>query len=521
MASTETRTGFRLPWVSDAHQSAETPTEEEQMEPAATSPEPNPGQEAVDQRPSPDLAVSVPADPTSDAPAPEPAAARPTRRPTKFLADLARAMHSAAEAERQQILDRFQGEAKAFIETIHERSAAEATELRSEADEDIAGIREWSKAEIARIREKTDERVADRKAELERASETHAARTEQQIERVNEAVGAFENEMSSFFDVLLAEEDPSRFTELASNLPEPPSLEAVAAAASASRFPRATTPSATTEPADGGWGAAAEPMAGASQPGWEATAAEPTAAEPTAWPEEPTPAVEDVTEAPTVEGSSPAEAASDETYAVDMAMESGSETQAEVPDATIAGTETGDEAATAEAPSDTDEAAVPAPAPTTAFEEDTYAVDPRVAALGLSPDFGAAEAEAAAAIGDELPDDGSGEEIATIDDETLASRLAGLVPTTPAGPSSQTQVIVSGLVSVASIAGFKRGLARLTGVQAVSVASGPDGEFVFIVTGSSDADLGSSVATLQGFAVQVTSVTADRIEVVAHDPDAA
>ena len=50
----------------------------------------------------------------------------------------------------------------------------------------------------------------------------------------------------------------------------------------------------------------------------------------------------------------------------------------------------------------------------------------------------------------------------------------------PAEPHT-TRVVVTGLVSVASIAGFKRNLSRVAGVQSVGVSSGPDGEFVFAV----------------------------------------
>ena len=56
--------------------------------------------------------------------------------------------------------------------------------------------------------------------------------------------------------------------------------------------------------------------------------------------------------------------------------------------------------------------------------ESTDADDPRLAALGLSPDLGAAEAEAAA-VGRRHE---RRREIQTIDDDALAARLAGLVP---------------------------------------------------------------------------------------------
>jgi hypothetical protein len=515
MASTETRTGFRLPWVSDAHQGADTSAEEEQMDPAATDPEPNPAPETVDQLASPPgVATPTPAQAPVHAQAPEPPAPRPARRPTKFLADLARAMHAAAEAERQEILERFQAEAKTFIETIHERSATESAELRASADEDIAGIREWSKAEIARIREVTDQRISDRKSELERASEAQAGRIERQIEHIHGAVGAFEDEMARFFEALLAEEDPSRFADLASNLPEPPSLEAVAAATrNAPPKPLVAEPP-TADVIEDRWGAIAAAPGEAAAPGDEqmtADAAEPAEAEAQAEVEPGTAEVEAQAEVEPgtaeVEAQTEAEPATAEMAAelpVEVAEEAAYETQtAEVAGEVAAQAES---VATAAAPS---------------FDEDTLQVDPRVAALGLTPDFDAAEAEAAADLSGELTDDGSGEEIAVIDDETIASRLAGLVPAAPSGPSIQVQVVVSGLVSVASIAAFKRGLARLAGVQSVSVASGPDGEFVFTVTGPGDGDLAGSVASLPGFTVDVTGVTGDRIEVVAHDPDAA
>ena len=54
------------------------------------------------------------------------------------------------------------------------RAAEEIAELRRSADEDVAAIRDWSKAEIARIREETESRISGRKAYLEGELEEHA-----------------------------------------------------------------------------------------------------------------------------------------------------------------------------------------------------------------------------------------------------------------------------------------------------------------------------------------------------------
>ncbi|HYN48298.1 MAG TPA: hypothetical protein VER83_05480, partial [Candidatus Nanopelagicales bacterium] len=64
------------------------------------------------------------------APAAAPSGAAPQRRPTKFLADLTRAMQAAAEQARTATLDQFRGEGTTVIEQIHARSATGATELR-------------------------------------------------------------------------------------------------------------------------------------------------------------------------------------------------------------------------------------------------------------------------------------------------------------------------------------------------------------------------------------------------------
>ena len=86
--------------------------------------------------------------------------------------------------------------------------------------------------------------------------------------------------------------------------------------------------------------------------------------------------------------------------------------------------------------------------------------------------------------------------------------------------SRPSLVVVTGLVSVASIAGYKRHLGRLQGVTTVGVSSGPDGEFVFSVHHLPTVDLAAGITGLPGFESKVTSQSEGAIEVAARDPEA-
>ena len=384
------------------------------------------------------------------------------KAPSKFMADLTKAMQAAAESAREEALSRLAAEAKASIEEIHVRSATESAELRRQTDEDIASIREWSKAEIARVREETDEKIAARKGRLETDIEEHGATIERQIERVQGRVTSYEGEMAEFFARLLAEQDPSRFASLAENVPEPPSLNAADLSA-----PRPAGKAARSSGGSRSGGATdvavAEPGLGAETSSEDAFAAIEAAAQADEWHD-------------TANG-----AGGPSTEFEGGAFQPESE---------------GTDGESAEG-------------------------DPRLAALAMSQDFAAAEAEAAsAAAGTAVA-----EEIPTIGDDALAARLAGLVPAgaegsaaAPAEPQA-TRVVVVGLVSVASIASFKRHLGRLAGVQSVGVSSGPDGEFVFAVHHAPDVVLREVIPSLPGFQARVTGAAEGTIQVTARDPE--
>lgn len=509
MASTDAKSGFRLPWSTDrnddqdpsADTSAVDPNQPQAAATDATAPTESAEASAAGS-PTDDVAAaaeggtdpSVSSWETPAAPAPS-----SQRKPNKFMADLTKAMQTAAEAARADSLERFSAEAKAHIEGIHTSTADEATELRKKADDDVSKIRDWSKAEIARIREETDERIAHRKEVLEREIEAHAAHIESRIERVQSRVTAFEADMAAFFERLFAEEDPTRFAAMAETMPEPPAFDG-------------DDPTASWQPAE----SLAESPAAVESP---AGAVDP-------WLTEPHPVAASVAEA-TESVAEPVADALAEPVPGHVTDPSSWEQPAEAApaEAPIAEATTGVPTADAWATDATAESVVEGAPETPADNGDLFGIaaddaetDPRLSALGMAQGFASAEAEAADFTADEPTED---PEIPTIAEDALAARLAGLVAEEPAQPSEvqSTRVIVTGLVSVASIAGFKRNLARVNGVRTVGVSSGPDGEFVFAVSHDAGLDLTDGIATLPGFGARVTNEAPGELTVAARDPE--
>jgi hypothetical protein len=506
MAQTDARAGFRLPWSSDRQSSETTDNDSGTQATQAESGWPSDGASynGSDAGTAPMTAeATAPVDPwltTPGAPVAQPTVAR---KPSKFLADLTKAMQAAAEEARARSLSQLQADAKIHVEAIHGRSSTEAASLRRKADDDVAAVREWSKTEIARIREETETRITDRKARLESEIEEHAAVIEREIDAVQKTVSSFEEEMAFFFERLLAEDDPTRFATMAENLPEPPSFEGIVAA-SVAVAPEAEAVAETVEP---------EAIAETVEPEAIAETVEPEAIAETVEPETvaETPETTETTDEAAAEAASGEAEISADGDSTDRGFGSfgefaggEGELDGEVDrEAAFAAIQAAAEAA-ASAEVAADAAARAEAVADVAIEimgnhEDEDA-DPRFAALGLSPDYDAAEAEALAAAGT------SEEEIPEVGDEALAARLAGLVPGRKgnADGATATSVVVVGLVSVASIASFKRHLGRVAGVQSVGVSSGPDGEFVFAVNHNPDVSLRDVIPGLPSFQARVT-----------------
>jgi hypothetical protein len=576
MANTDTRSGFRLPWSQD--RSHENPNADD----AAAAIEKTSDADAAPSvawpstdfnarlgltsqpRPAdPSLAAADPdtsTAPSTDAqepamidlePAPAPAPAAPPRKPTKLMADLTSAIRATAIAARDQALAQVDTDVASVIEAIRSGSKQGEDALRIRSDEDIARIKEWSRAEIARIKEETENRIDARKLGLDEELAAHAAAIEGRVSEVERTATAYRTEMEAYSLRMTTEEDPARLATMAESMPEPPLIDplaelgdlavpepldipteyvvALAAGDAGDEIAEAVIAApeleveAVLEP-----GIVAESIL---EPELDAVAeAEAPIANP--WGEP------DVWGAPAAVDTAEVEAEpGPATFDVDAIGDGSEEWTLEQPlddvprwaaGETPEGFPTGDgevgdpvdrgaimaalEAA-AEAVVAAESAAESADQAEAAADVAETAAELLKGRAGSEDDY---DPEAQAALSARMGAGGL--------EESYTDRLASLLPNHGEGAADgeprATQVIVSGLVSVASIASFKRHLGRLTGVQAVAVASGPDGEFVFNVTHRPDVSFRDAVPTMPGFAARVTSTGDGVVQVTARDPEA-
>ncbi|MHB8958520.1 MAG: hypothetical protein ACYDAN_02725 [Candidatus Limnocylindrales bacterium] len=521
MASTDTRSGFRLPWSSDrtqddpAFQNAGDDAPESAAAPERPSlawPETDfatrTGYPAAEQRP-PDAPEPAQEAPTMIAAQPP---AAPPKKPTKLMADLAAAIRATTEAARDQRLGQLEAEAAGIVEMIRAQSNEGAVALRRRSDEDVAAIRDWAKAEIVRIKEESEGRIAERKHHLEQEVADHAAAIEDRVAEVQSTITGYHRAMAAYFEQLQSEEDPARLATLAETMPDPPALDAL------------------TDLAD-------LPIAGAAARHAQAAEVDAQAA--------PEPDVDDGTETPVAEGDEiivSEDRIANALGGLDDGAPSdsvGSEPQTEVegddaprwaagetPDGFPEATEGGDpvdRGAIMAALEAAAEAVVAAEAAAESAETAEAAADvAETAAELLSGRAGQqedADPEAQAALSARVDAGG-------FETESYQDRLASLLPghaegsTGADGEPRTTQVVVTGLVSVASIASFKRHLGRLGGVTGVAVASGPDGEFIFNVSHRPDVSFRDAIPTMSGFAARVVATGDGVVSVTAHDPEA-
>jgi hypothetical protein len=570
MATTDTRSGFRLPWSSDRNQDAAAadeaaPTADEAIESATSDAEPGvrsdwpadstndrgePAAGTGESDPSDVIAPNAAQEPAMIALDQSPAAATPAapRKPSKLMVDLGAAIRATAEAARDQTLAQVDADVARVVEAIRSGAREGEDVLRVRSDEDVAQIKDWSRAEIARIKEETESRIAARKLGLDEELVTHAAAIEQRVGQVEGTAATYRDSMHAYADGLANEDDPSRLATLAESMPEPPELEAWADLSSLELVlaPVEIAPDhhlvPGREPGVPDVEAVAEPIETAAET-YETDETD-DAGEPAEIPFEnivaalggdpgmsvAEPVADDDAQLPTDEV---------EAHTGD-AKRVAAPSWGDSPELTMSGTrhlligEASDDApaAGADAGDPIDRGAVLA-ALEAAAEAVVAAESAAVSANQAEAAADAAETAAELLKGRVDPGDGidpaaTAAMSARMDaggfEESFADRLASLMPGRGEGAVDgeprTTQIVVAGLVSVASIASFKRHLGRLSGVQGVAVSSGPDGEFVFNVTHRPDVSFRDAVPTMPGFAARVTNNADGVVHVTARDPEA-
>lgn len=197
------------------------------------------------------------------------------RVPT-FLHEIARTMQAAADREREQIAAEMADSLGAHVEKVRSRASTEAEELKRLAEGDVDHIREWSAAEVERLRQETESRIGARREDLDRDLRQHDTLVEGEISQAGQAVEEYQAELDRFVGRLAGEREPTEIARLASLLPEPPRVEAIAFAAHADAIAQLSRSEAATD------GTSAGHLLGVMDPSIVSHAAGPRAQEPPA-----------------------------------------------------------------------------------------------------------------------------------------------------------------------------------------------------------------------------------------------
>ncbi len=388
-----------------------------------------------------------------------------SRKPSRLMADLAAAILATTEAARDRALAAVDADATQVTEAIRAASMDGAEAIRRHAEDDLAAIKDWSKTEIARIREEAETKTEARKTGRESELTAHAAAVDRRVGEVQEAVTLYRADMGAYFGSLSSENDPARLATMAEAMPEPPPLNALADLADLdlAAFAPAVVIEAETE--------------------IELAEADLAEAE--------------LATAETVETGIPMAPVAN---AVAVAGWGTSDDAWDLPGTAVPAGEPVDRDAIMDALEVAAESGAESAADLLAGRIDTDGqTDDALAALAARVDAGG------------------------FDSQSFTDRLASLMPSPDDGAADAeprtTRVIVTGLVSVASIASMKRHLSRLAGVKSVGVASGPDGEFVFNVSHRPDASFRDGIPSMPGFGARVTSAGDGFVHVTARDPE--
>lgn len=142
----------------------------------------------------------------------------------QFLAELAKAMQTTAQAEQTRNAEETEQRRQSHIDAIRAREAIEAEELRELAKDDVKGIDAWSDGEIKRIKLERERRIAARREQLQVRLEEHRTVVGREVEAVEASVGAYRADIAEYFRRLESETDPVAIARYAGTRPPFPDL---------------------------------------------------------------------------------------------------------------------------------------------------------------------------------------------------------------------------------------------------------------------------------------------------------
>jgi hypothetical protein len=420
-----------------------------------------------------------------------------TRLPSRFQADLMRAIFDATRDECVSLVEQARADAASVVETIRRQAAEEAAALQEQAERDHEEAREWLRRETERLNQEYQRRVAERRDALALELEAHASQVERQVEVTQERLAGYEEIMKAFVVRLADAPDPSALVAVAQRIPEPPTPDELLALA---RPGSAESVVSVGSPVSGG--SSVSTVAGAVLIPGEADLEAPPRSDP-GLAEQPKPEHQ-VEEAEPAEGElpTPAGASVDDSWpAPDLraaalpgwvAGDSGPFGETVVRAGTLEGT---------------GRPPVPAEA---AADAGVWIGEPLLARPAADPWAGATWSDVHVS---EPPDRRVASEVPPqVVPRSGASVLADIEP------AVTTRVSVSGLTSVTGVTSFRRQLARLEGVQAVAVSAVSDGSFEFAVTHHPNTHLDEAVPAIPGFDARVLDAAPDALTVYASDP---
>jgi hypothetical protein len=167
-----------------------------------------------------------------------------------FLAALARAMQTTAEAEKARLIAEMDARRDALISAVRARRESESSRMRELADEDLRGIDTWATAERERIQAERERRAQVVRADLELSLTQHGAKIDREIEVVEAAIMNYRADVDAFF-ANLERETPLAIAQQAGRRPVFPSIEALEGGSAASESAPAESAPAESAPTDG------------------------------------------------------------------------------------------------------------------------------------------------------------------------------------------------------------------------------------------------------------------------------